>query len=125
MKNLITAVATTLALAATSAAAEPMPKELTAEWCHLGDGIYRAAKRFCAKERDVIFAIQPIGFWVQIKGHKAPYLCLPRQVETLLTDGAWRVTAHCGLSDDSGPVNERTFTFTLIPDNRMSVSLGD
>jgi hypothetical protein len=143
MKALTIAAAVALALAAAPAAAaecpnpnarcktrdnpdfyrtsRQMPADLVAEWCHVGDGVYVAAERFCAKSRDAVFFIRPVGFHIRLKGVKPLYLCMPEQVEPV--DGGWQVTAFCGLNDNSGPVNRRDFTFKL-DGGRMLLSFG-
>jgi hypothetical protein len=92
-----------------------------AQWCHLGDGVYFAAKRFCAKSRDVVFFVHSVGFHVRIKGEPALYLCVPQQVTAV--SSAWRVVADCGPNDNSGPVNRLGFTFKP-DDGRMFITFG-
>ena len=120
MKTLTLAAAAVIAITGAAAAVE-MPADLTAEWCHVGDGAYVAAKRFCAKDRDIIFFVHSVGFHVRIKDD-AMYLCVPQQVKPV--GSAWRVIADCGPNDNSGPVNRLSFTFKPN-DGRMSISFGE
>lgn len=130
--KMIFAIITALAASLTSAAAaEKMPADLIAQWCHVGDGAYVAAERFCAKSRDVVFIVNAIGFHVRLKGEPL-YLCVPLKVKVIDIPahtwphrGGWRVIADCGPNDNSGPVRRLGFSFTDIPnDGRMSISFG-
>jgi hypothetical protein len=122
MKTLTLAAAAVIAITGAAAAVE-MPAKVIGEWCHVDEGgVYVAAKRFCAKSRDVVFFVHSVGFHVRIKGEPALYLCVPQEVTA--TGNAWRVIAACGPNDNSGPVNQLSFTFK--PDaGRLLISFGD